>query len=414
MGVAMVVVLASCGAPSGREVRSGAGAAEPDPVTLDGGVAAVNSFAIDLEKAVSHRGGNIALAPYPIARSLAMARLGTRGDTRAALDRVLHADLSKDLDLSFTTIDATLRTRSGDQRSSTRKGKVDLSMPSELWQQEETSFTPEYIDALARYYDTGVRVVDFRSEPDAARNAMNRWAAAETDGVIDLLVPRGEVSDFTRFVAASAGSLHAPWAVRFEPTATRNAPFALEDGRTVGTATMSAHGDGTIRSTAGAGYQAVELPYLGGGLAMLIVAPDAGTFDDYAARFDRTEFQSVVDGLAPRAIELDMPRFQFTSVLTLDDELSAMGLGDAFSPERADFSGITDDETLAISDVVGGTYVAADEEGSDGEAATVVPSTGGSTAAAPIVAIDRPFLFVVRDTVTGLILQIGRVLEPQP
>lgn len=376
MCVAIVVVLAACGAPSGREVRSGVETLEPDPVTLDGGVAAVNSFAIDLEQAVAHRGGNIAIAPYPIARSLAMARLGARGDTQAALDRVLHADLSTNLDLSFTTIEATLRTLSGDQRSSTRKGKVDVSMPAELWQQEETRFLPEYIDALARYYDTGVRVVDFRSEPDAARHAINRWAAAATDDVIDLLVSRGEVSDFTRFVAASAGTLHAPWAIRFEPTATGSAPFALEDGRTVGTATMTAHDDGTIRSTAGAGFQAVELPYLGDGLAMLIVAPNAGTFDDFAARFDQTQLQSVVDDLAPHPIELAMPRFQFTSVLTLDDELSAMGLADAFSPERADFSGITDDETLAISDVVGGTYVAADEEGSDGEAATVVPSTG--------------------------------------
>jgi serpin B len=411
--VVVGVLVTACGAPSGREVRSAAPAEQPDRATLTGGVAAANAFAFDLAHALGQRDGNSAIAPYPVARSLAMARVGARTDTRAALDRALHADLSTDLDVSFATIDAMLAERSGDQRSSTRKGTIDLAMPSSPWLQEEIRFSPDYLDALARYYDSGVRVADFRSEPDNARDAINQWASSETDGVIDLLVPRGEVSDFTRFVTASAGTVHAPWAVRFEPTATRRAPFTLDDGRPGASESMTVQDVGTIRSVTGADFEAVELPYLGGDLSMLVVVPGAGQFSEFASRFDQSQLDSIVHRLRADPIELHLPRFQFTSVLNLDDELRSMGLADVFSPERADFSGITAGESLAISDVVHGTYAAADEEGTDGDAVTVVPPNVAPTGSAPVMTIDRPFIFVVRDDVTGLILQIGRVLEPQ-
>jgi serpin B len=414
LGVACAAcVLTACGAPTGREVRGGAPSEAPDPDTLKGGVAAVNAFAMDLERAVAGRGGNVALAPYPVARSLAMARIGAGNDTRVALDAVLHTDLAHDLDLSLATIDSLIATRVGDRRSATRKGKIELALPSAPWAQEETRFTPEFLDGLARFYDTGVRVVDFRSEPNEARNAINRWATAQTRGAVDLLVPRGEVSDFTRLVLASAATMHAPWAVRFDPEATSLSMFTLLDGRRVESAAMAVNDAGTIRSARDTGWNAVELPYLGGELAMLLVVPDEGQFDVVASAFGPDLLADVTGALTPRPIELRVPRFQFTSVMTLDDPLTTLGLGDAFSAERADFSRITADESLAISDVVHGTYVAADEEGSDGDAVTVVSPARTPGSRAPTVEIDRPFLFVVRDAVTGLILQIGRVLEPQ-
>lgn len=409
----VIVALAACGAPTGREVRGDSSAAAVDPAAINGGVAAVNAFAIDLEHAAAEGGGNVALAPYQVARTLAMARVGARAGTRTALDHVLHAELSDDLDTSFAALDDLLVEREGDRRNATRKGKIDLALPAALWAQEETRFTNQFLDDLARFYGTGVRVVDFRSDPGESRDAINRWATAETRGAVDLLVPRGEVSDFTRLVLASAATMHAPWAARFDPESTEAATFMALDGRRVDSAAMTLRDTGTIRSNRGEGWQAVELPYLGGELAMLLVVPDVGTFDAIASALGPDQLAEVTDSLTPSPIELRMPRFQFTSVTTLDDPLTALGLGDAFSTERADFSGITSEESLAISDVVHGTYVAADEEGSDGDAVTVLPPVTAPEPPGATVDIDRPFLFVVRDTLTGLILQIGRVLEPE-
>ena len=342
-----------------------------------------------------------------------MARVGADGSTKAALDQALHAELSDDLDRGFAALDQSLAGRSGQQRNATRQGDVEIMLPSILWAQEETRFTLDFLDPLSRYYGTGVRVVDFRSESNEARDAINRWAETETDGTVDLLVPRGEVTDFTRFVVASAGAVRAPWAVRFDPTDTRNAPFELLDGRSVDATTMHLRDAGTVRSASGDDWLAVELPYLGGELAMLMLVPNAGEFDHIASTVDADQVDSITGALVPRPLDLRVPRFQFSSVLNLDADLTTLGLGDAFSTQLADFSRITGDESLAISDVVHGTYVAVDEEGTDGDAVTVVPSGDALTPGAAVVEINRPFLFFVRDTTSGLILQIGRVLEPQ-
>jgi serpin B len=411
LGAALVV--AGCGAPTGRELRSDAPADAPEPSTVPGAVDALNAFSLDLARAMPTGEGNVAVATYPLARSLAMARLGARGETLAAFDAALHTADGSDLDRGIATIDAELEDRTGEQRSPTRKGDLSLALPSSLWTQEDTVVAPALLDDLARSYATGVRVVDFRSEPDEARNALNRWAAAETQGSVDLLVSRGEVTDFTRLVAASAGAIRAPWAVRFEPDETEQHPFTRADGTAVTVTTMTVRDRGAIRSARGDGWTAVDLPYLGGDLSMLVVVPDREAFAETATRFDGEQLQRVSDALVPKPIELRLPRFEFASVLNLDVELGSLGLTDAFSNERADFSGITADEVLRLSDVVHGTYVVADEEGSDGEAVTVVPSTPAANPDAVVVDVDRPFLFFVRDTATGLILQVGRVLEPQ-
>jgi serpin B len=409
--VALGCLAVGCGAPTGREIRSDAAPAEPANVPA-GGVAALNSFSLDLERTVAAKGGNVALTTYPIARALAMARVGARGETLDAIDRVLHVERTSDLDGTFTALDAVLGDRTGEQRSSTRKGEVSLLFPSALWLQQNIRVAPNFLDTLAIRFDTGVRVVDFRSDPDEGRNAVNRWAMRETDSAVDLLVPRGEITDFTRFVAASAGALRAPWAVRFDPDATAAAAFVTENGR-VDVPTMRTEDPRAFGSMRAPDLQAVELPYLGGQLAMLIVVPDHDRFDDVASSLDAESLEDIVGGLQPRPTAVQVPRFQFTTDLVLDEALGSLGMGIAFATGRADFTGITGDERLAISDAPHATYVSVDEEGSDGDAVTVVPQPGESTAVANVIAVDRPFLFVVRDRVTGLILQVGRVVDPQ-
>lgn len=403
----------ACGAPTGRQVRGEAAPVIVNETDDADAVAALNAFALDLGSTLTAMEGNVALAAYPIARGLAMARAGARNETRAALDRVLRVGQTADFDVELAAVEQSLVEREGERRNATRKGPISMAMPSVLWAQEETRFMPEFLDALSAYYDVGVRVVDFRSDPDEARHAINRWASNETQGSVELLVPRGGVTDFTRFVAASAGSVKAPWAVRFDPDETARDPFTRLDGQTIPTTSMTVRDSGSIRSATTVDWDAVELPYLGGELAMLLVVPAPGRFGDVAAAFDIEAFRTVTGALAPRPVELRMPRFEFSSVVNLDEELSSLGLSDLFANERADFAGVTDDEALDLSDVVHGTYAAADEEGTDGEAVTVVRPNLATPVGVTHIDIDRPFLFLVRDRVSGLILQFGRVLEPQ-
>jgi serpin B len=161
------------------------------------------------------------------------------------------------------------------------------------------------------------------------------------------------------------------------------------------------------------GFDAIELPYLGGQLAMLLIVPVRGQFADFTSSFDWRRLESIVEQLTPRVLQVSVPRFQFSTDGTLDDALSDLGMGVAFDADAGDFGRITGDERLTISDVSHATYVSVDEEGSDGDAVTVVPPVGEATTTASSIVVDRPFLFVVRDRTTGLVIQIGRVVEPQ-
>jgi serpin B len=410
--VGAVLVVVSCGPTASQEVRTDAAPVPADGRAAREAVRSLNAFAIDVERAVSARGGNVVVASYPLAVSLALARAGALGTTQEEIDRLLHVEPGHDLDAGIATLARQLADHSGDRRSDDRQGRVSLTLSAALWTQEETSFPDSFLDRLSAAYDTGVRVVDFRSDPEAARDAMNRWVAAETDDRISQLVTRGTIKQFTRFVLTSTAYLQAPWATRFDPALTRSTEFRRLDSTSVAAPTMRARERRSFSLAEGDGWNAVELPYLGEQLAMLVIVPRAGAFDDFTRRLDDDILLSITRALRPAAVDLHLPAFQFTTELNLNQTLVALGLPSAFDPHRADFSGITTDEVLTISEVLSQTFAGVDEEGSDGEAATVIRRTPPTAFTPDPFRVDRPFLFVVRDTETGLVLQIGRVLDP--
>lgn len=128
------------------------------------------------------------------------------------------------------------------------------------------------------------------------------------------------------------------------------------------------------------------------------------------ATFDDTAFQESVDALIYNNILLDLPKFTFTQDLPLADTLQELGMTDAFSG-AADFSNIDGTTNLVISDVLHKAFVAVDETGTEAAAATAVVFEDTAIAPEPLeVNIDRPFLFYVRDVVSGTVLFAGRVV----
>ncbi len=375
---------------------------------------AVNAFGTDLLRGVADlEDGNVAITPYTTARVLAMSRVGARDRTRTELDRVLHVAGMADVDEGFNALDAALATREGTRESALRRGRIRLDSSTSLWAQEDTRFDPSFLDVLSSQYDTGMRTVDFLSDPEEATKAVNRWVANDTDGQVEDLVPRGTFSTATRFVAASAFAVRAPWLVPFPGDDAVDAPFRLADGRAVPVPTMRASSEGELRTGRGEGWEAIELPYVGGELAMLVVVPDQNTLDTFVDQLTGDELERIVRSLRRAPVEVSLPSFAFTTRLSLDDALTAIGLGVAFAEGEADFSGITTDEPLAVSDVPHQTFVSAGPEGSDADATTVVTIGSGRRPTATRFTVDRPFLVVVRDVDTGAILQLGLVVDPR-
>ena len=173
------------------------------------------------------------------------------------------------------------------------------------------------------------------------------------------------------------------------------------------------HQTGSFAYAERKGVRAIELPYAGGELAMVILLPPAGTFEAFAAGVQAEQVKAIVLGLTHQRVALTVPRFQFASGFRLADALAAMGMPAAFS-DGADFSGMTGGRDLFLADVLHKAFVAVDEKGTEAAAATaaiMVPTMAPRQM--PIeLRVDHPFLFLVRDLGTGAVLFVGRVLEP--
>jgi len=211
-------------------------------------------------------------------------------------------------------------------------------------------------------------------------------------------------------VLTNAIYFNAAWAEVFEKSATQDDKFNLLDETQVSVPTM--HQTEGMGYAEGSGYKAVELPYDGRELSMVVIMPDTGIFNQFEAGLTSEKYNGIIKDLFSRRIALSLPRFKFDSTFNLNRVLSDLGMPLAFS-DAADFSGMTGQPDLYISDVIHKAYVAVDEAGTEAAAATAVIMRATAIPAAPLeVKIDRPFIFVIRDIKTGTVLFVGRVLNP--
>ncbi|MBS3784505.1 MAG: serpin family protein, partial [Anaerolineae bacterium] len=300
------------------------------------------------------------------------------------------------------------------QRGEGAEGKDEqgfrLNIANAIWGQRDYAFLDAFLDVLAENYGAGLRVLDFAGAPEAARVTINEWVSEETEGKIENLIPSGAIDPLTRLVLTNAIYFNAAWAHPFQEEATRDGSFTLlkDDQVTVPMMRQTeSFGYGT-----GEGYQAVELPYDGREMSMVILLPDRDTFEAFEDSLDGERVQDIVSGLKYRQVALTMPTFEFDSRFSLNQALAELGMPAAFSGD-ADFSAMTGDKDLFISDVVHKAFVSVDEEGTEAAAATAVVMKRLSMPEEPVVVtVDHPFLFLIRDIETGTILFVGRVLDP--
>ena len=406
---------AACGGASGDELRSDLARSTPSVSAADLHtlVDGNSEFAFDLYRALSAEDGNLFYSPHSISLALAMTYAGARGETERQMAEALRFGLPQtDLHAAFNALDLELAARGADDDG------FRLRIASAVWGQRGYEFLDDFLDHLAQHYGAGVMAADFQGAPEASREAINDWVAERTADRVRDLIPPELIHPLTRMVLANAVYFHAAWAIPFSESGTAPGAFQLLDGGSVDVPMMRIDDEFTYAS--GDGYQAVDLPYEGYELSMTILAPDRGRFAEFEQALDAELLIRVIADLHPRTVDLSMPRFEFESQFRLAGTLKALGMGDAFDPSRSDFSGIDgrscaagDQPCLYVEDVVHQAFVSVDEAGTEAAAATAVLMRIESAGPPPVtVAIDRPFIFLIRDRATGAILFLGRVLDP--
>ncbi len=381
-------------------------------------VDANTGFALDLYRELrAADDGNLLFSPYSISLALAMTYAGAEGETATEMADVLSFDPGDAaIHDAFGTLTADIVAR-GNAVASDLEGTSALRIANALWGEQSFPFDPAFVEEVATHYDGGLERTDFLNAPDAAREEINSWVEEQTDGRIEAIVPEDVISGLTRLVLANAIAFSSGWRTHFAEEYTGDAPFSLQDGTSVEVPFMF-----RARSYPYARLDSahlVELAYAADGFAMTFIMPDEGEFDAVEASLDTDSLQDMVGQLESTQVELFLPRFGFESAASLPDILQALGMTAAFDPEVADFSGMVEGaaaENLFIGDVLHKAFISVDEEGTDAAAATII-ATGPVSAPQPEeepveLAIDRPFLFLIRDTRTGTILFLGRVMNP--
>ncbi len=411
-----------------------------------------SAFAFDLYQALGEGNGNLFYSPYSISLALAMTYAGARGETAPQMADTLHFILSQDgLHPAFNGLDLELARRSegptGQEGEGTRPGPFvpcvlgpqdqglghrtgpygtvpkdqgrrvqgfQLHIANSLWGQIGYVFLSEYLDALAENYGAGLRLLDFANAPEESRVTINDWVSEQTEDRIKGLIPPGGISKITRLVLVNAIYFNAAWQYPFKEELTHDGTFYLLDGGEVTLPMMKQ--TKSFGYAEGEGYQAVELPYVGGELAMVILLPEAGGFEAFEGSLDAERVEAIVRELAHKRVALTMPKFTFDSSFMLANTLAGLGMPDAFSRGAADFSGMDGTREFFIGEVIHKAFVSVDEAGTEAAAATAVIMVGAApgTPVPPIeVTVDRPFVFLIRDIKTGAILFVGRVVNPR-
>jgi serpin B len=397
MGIAM----------SDRERVSSPNVAAPD---LNDLVEGNNALAFDLYQALSNKDGNLFYSPYSISVALAMTYAGARSETEREMADTLHFALPQDrLHPAFNALDLELAARGAGAKGKDGEG-FRLNIVNAIWGQQDYQFLADLLDVLAENYGAGLRLLDFANAPEQSRVKINEWVSDQTEGRIEDLIPPGVIRSLTRLVLTDAIYFNAAWQYPFDKNTTSNGLFQLLNGGDV-TVPMMEQTE-SFCYTEGDNYQAIELPYDGQELSMVILLPKAGQFDAFEKLLDAELVKAIVDKLETCRVALTMPKFEYESSFSLKQALSTLGMGVAFASD-ADFSGMDGTRDLLIQDVLHKAFVSVDEAGTEAAAATaVIVGLKSVPAQAVEMKIDQPFIFLIRDIPTGSTLFIGRVLNP--
>ncbi len=365
-----------------------------------------NQFAVDLYQTAD--GGNLFFSPFSINAALSMVYAGAEGETETQI-----ADA-----LGVTVDEAAWHDNLGalfDDLVGPHHRGYTLHGANAFWGQETAPFLDPFVDVLENSYLAPLQLADFETGSAEAREDINSWVSKQTKGKIDELFKSGDINGYTKFVLANAIYFKADWVDTFDEDLTRDQDFFVDPDQTVRVPLMTQLE--SFPYTEDEQVQVLEMPYEDDELAMLIVLPlELDGLDAVEADLSAERLAGWVEEMYSQEVDVTLPTFEMSHELPLVDALEALGVTDAFDQTAADFTGIVDAEDMDGAYYLHAArhkaYVKVDEKGTEAAAATGFAGGDDDDAAYPEFIADHPFLYLIRDRLTGAILFMGRVENP--
>jgi serine protease inhibitor len=368
-------------------------------------IRASNSFAFDIlrETVADQPADNVLLSPLSASLALGMTMNGALGETRAGMEQALgFAGLG--VDEINEAYRALMELLLGLDRG------VDMRIANSIWARQGFPFHESFYDVARRYFQAEVTTLDF-ARPDAA-DILDSWVKQHTGGRIEEIAPR-PIPPLAVMYLINAIYFKADWTHQFDARHTADATFRLENGGTKNVRMMRRTGRATVHFDAATGVQVAELPYGRGAYAMTLVLPPAGAdVDAFVRAMTPAQWDGWLDGLTEQEVSLQLPRFRVEYETTMNQPLVALGMDLAFGLRAGtDFGGLSPlGRDLYISLVKQKTFMEVNEEGTEAAAATLVEIS--RTSGPPAMIFDRPFVVAIRERLSGAILFIGRIGDP--
>ena len=413
-GAVLLLAAAGCGGPSTVPVPSlpqvpGVPPTDPPPApelprALSAAevevIGAGNRFAFDLLREASRPGDNLFLSPFSASLALGMTLNGAEGETWNQMREALGFGglAEEEINAGYASLIQIL---------TGLDPAVETAIGNSVWTRLGFPVREEFVEVLREFFGAEATELDFAGPSASAR--INEWVRSATGGHIEDIVS-DPIPPGVLMVLINAIYFNAPWTFEFDPANTRTEPFYPEDRSTRTVPLMTILRDFPYLETSR--FQAVDLPYGGGAFSMTVLVPRDGVgVDDVVALLDAAAWGDIATGFEETEVELFLPRFRMEYERELKDDLAALGMVDAFSPGKADLTRLSPVD-LWISSVLQKALVEVTEEGTEAAAATVV--IGVTSAPPPPVTVraDRPFLFFIRERLTGAILFVGKLAHP--
>jgi serpin B len=371
-------------------------------------IAADNRFAIKLlrEAAADTRDAlpNLFVSPLSVAMALGMTYNGAAGTTEAAMRTTLELDGMSIAEVNQAYRDLIQLLRNLDPG-------VRFQIANSIWYRESFTVEQPFLDANRSFYDARVEALDFAAP--SASVTINDWVSQQTQGLITEIVDDVLPSDAMMYLI-NAIYFKGNWTEQFSRELTTPRPFHLAEGSTVNVPTMTHGKRADVRVFADGAVEVAELPYGGRAFAMTLVVPrEAASIDELVEQLTLDQWNGWTAELDSTSLEIYLPKFKLENDLSLKTVLTALGMGIAFDcvpPEMADFTLMHVPQEACITSVKHRTYVDVNEEGT--EAAAVTSVEVGVTSAPPTIVVDRPFIFALRENLSGTILFMGVIRNP--
>jgi serpin B len=362
-------------------------------------VEANNKFMLDYYTLTSKEPDNIFFSPWSILSAFSVLYEGARGQTADEVASALYLPRD-DLDRrdSFKTIQQNLNPNSTE---------YELTNANALWIKTGFGVKQEFVDIAKQHYDSKVSEVEFPAD----EAEIDAWVENQTNGKIEDLV-KDKTNDMTRLVITNAVYFMGTWKDQFNANLTSQDDFTLGSGDTVEVPMM--YQKSRFDYAENDLLQILSMPYKGDRLSMLVLLPknDLGSLEESLTQEELNSWQKEMQ---TEEVYVYMPKFKLEAEYDLGPQMKELGVELAFDPYYADLSGIADvaPNNLYVGFATHKAFVDVNEEGTEAAAATAIGVEQTSAPADPTVfRADHPFVFLVQDNETGLVLFMGRVSDP--